>query len=123
MRVTAIVLLFFLGLNALVSGYLFIYEPSGAAIGLNTDYIKHSPFSNFLIPGIFLFTFIGISSCIVAILSIKKTRNYQKYIFLQGLILSSWILIQVGMVRDFNLMHFICLSSGLIQLYIGKKLN
>lgn len=50
MRITIIILLFVTGLNALAAGYGFVADPSGKGLGMTTDYLRFSPFANFLIP-------------------------------------------------------------------------
>jgi len=55
-----IVLLFFIGLSALISGAMLFIAPDGHLVHWSTDQLRGTPFSNYLIPGIILFTFIGI---------------------------------------------------------------
>lgn len=51
-----IILLFIQGVMALLGGYKLIKDPSGSLIGMPITMLAHSPFSNFLIPGIVLFS-------------------------------------------------------------------
>jgi hypothetical protein len=55
-----IFLLVFLGLNAAVAGGTFIVAPDGHLIQMPLSNLKNSPFSNFLVPGILLFLFVGL---------------------------------------------------------------
>ena len=48
-------LLVFNGVGALIGGWLLITQPDGSALKLSLDLLKHTPFHNFLIPGIILF--------------------------------------------------------------------
>jgi len=122
-RIIAVCLLFIIGINAIVAGFLFIVDPSGIIMGLTTDYLKHSPFQSYLIPGIILFMFNGILNVAVGILSIKKAENYSKLILCQGLILLGWISIQVYMVRDINPLHIIMFFSGIILTICSLVIN
>lgn len=122
MRVTVIILLTVTGLNALAAGYGLMVDPTGKGLGMTREYLRFSPFENFLIPGITLFFAVGIVSVIGAILAIKKNRFYPAFTILEGCILTGWILVQVAMVRDFNLLHFIFLMVGLLLIFFGKKL-
>ena len=73
-RVTSFVLII-TSLNALAAGYSFIVDPDGSGLGITMDYLQHSPFRSFLIPGIVLMTCIGIVSIIAATaLFCKKLR-------------------------------------------------
>ena len=49
----------FVGIGALAGGLAAITNPN-APMGVTTEALKNSAFSNFLIPGIILFTIIGI---------------------------------------------------------------
>lgn len=123
MRITIIILLFITGLNALAAGYGFIADPSGRGLGMTTDYLRFSPFDSFLIPGIILFCFIGVFSIITAIIAIKKRGLYPVFTFVEGCILTGWIIVQVILVRDFNWLHFSFLTVGLILIFLGRKLR
>jgi hypothetical protein len=122
-RIISIILLFIIALNALAAGYSFIVDPSGKAIGISTDYIRHSPFDSFLIPGIVLFIANGLLGLVAAIVAIRKGRYYQDLIVLQGLILTAWIIVQIIMVRDFNWMHGTCLLIGYLLIRYGNRLR
>ena len=55
-----IYLLAFLGIGALFGGSVFIISPSGKLIGMPLSMLAHSPFNDFLIPGIILFLVLGV---------------------------------------------------------------
>jgi hypothetical protein len=66
----------FLGIGALGGGALLIISPSGKLLGdLPLSILKHSPFNDFLIPGIILFLVLGLSPCLLAIALIKKPAS------------------------------------------------
>lgn len=122
-RIISISLLLFTGVNAIVAGILFVIDPSGKKIGMSTSYLLHSPFSSFLIPGITLLVVNGLLNIITAILCINKYKYYPVFIIAQGLLLSGWIIIQVMMVKDFNLLHFVMLSIGILLIVNGLFLK
>lgn len=122
-RIIAISLLLFTGINAIVAGLLFIIDPSGARMGMTPAYLEHSPFHSFLVPGIVLLLVNGVFNIIAAGMVIKKSRFHIPAILLQGLLLGGWILIQVLMVRDLNPLHLIMLGIGLALLLCGWLLN
>lgn len=121
-RITAIILLFVIGLNALAAGYGFIVDPSGKGLGMTIDYLAYSPFDDFLIPGITLFFANGVLSMVIAIIAIRKQKLYPKAILLQGIILCVWIIIQVIFIRFFTVLHFVCLTIGLFLIIAGRYL-
>ncbi len=123
MRIASIILLFITGLNALAAGYGFMADRSGRGVGISTGYLQTSPFADFLIPGIVLFGAIGICSVVVAIFALRKAGPYPDLIFMQGFIITGWILIQVLMVRDFNWMHLTVTVVGLLLIFFGRSLR
>jgi len=69
-------LLLFLGIGALAGGTLLILSPSGKWIGnLPISILDRSPFANFLIPGMILFTLIGLAPCLISIALLKKPES------------------------------------------------
>lgn len=73
LRNLLIALLLFLGIGALGGGLMLIISPSGKLLGgIPVSILNHSPFTNFLIPGIVLFVVIGLAPCLVSIALIKK---------------------------------------------------
>lgn len=121
-RIISIGLLLLTAVNALIAGTLFIIDPSGEKMGMSVSYLAHSPFSTFLIPGITLFVVNGIMNIIAAIITIKRLKYFPLFILGQGLLLSAWIIIQVILVKDFNVLHFSMLSVGVLFLLLGSLL-
>jgi hypothetical protein len=75
-------LLLFLGLSAMGGGYFLIISPSGKLLGgLPLSILEHSPFPNFLIPGIILFLILGCFPCLTCLALIKKPTNRYCRIF------------------------------------------
>jgi hypothetical protein len=121
-RIISIGLLLLTAVNALIAGTLFIIDPSGEKMGMSVSYLAHSPFSTFLIPGITLFVVNGIMNIIAAIITIKRLKHFPLFVLIQGLLLSGWIIIQVILVKDFNVLHFSMLSVGVLLMLLGSLL-
>lgn len=68
-------LLLFLGLGAIFGGGVLIVSPTGALLGMPLSLLYYSPFTNFLIPGIILFSVLGIFPIVVTFALIKKPTN------------------------------------------------
>ena len=124
LRITAIVLLFIVSLNALAAGYSFIMEPSGTGLGITTEYLRPSAsFKDYFIPGIVLFAVNGVLSSLIAVLAIIKQKRYPLYFVVQGCIVIGWIAIQLTMVTDFHPFHLIVAIMGAILIAIGSVLK
>ncbi len=66
-------LLSFLGLSAFGGGGALIISPSGKLLGgLPLSILENSPFDNFLIPGIILFSVLGVFPLFIVFALIKK---------------------------------------------------
>jgi hypothetical protein len=122
-RVIAIVVLASVAPGALYAGYSFITDPSGAGMSMNTSYLLHSPFKNYLIPGIVLFIVNGICNIITAIATIKKSKHNSWLIILQGSMLSGWIVVQILMMQDIRILHLLFFSLGIILIKAGINLT
>ncbi|MEO2206617.1 hypothetical protein ABGV42_23160 [Paenibacillus pabuli] len=57
----------FLGIGAIVGGGGLIIDPSGSLLHMPNSLLEHSPFGNFLFPGIILLLVLGIMPIVIAI--------------------------------------------------------
>jgi len=104
----------FVGLGAMGGGMMAILNPQGP-VGMTTDALKNSPFSNFLIPGIILFTVIGLGNIFSAIIFLFKSRfqGYISSVFSWALVI--WIIVQCIMLNTVVSLHVIFFIIGLVQ--------
>jgi hypothetical protein len=61
-----IVLLILLGVGAVPSGVAFMLAPDGSLIQMPLSNLQNTPFPNFFIPGLLLFTLLGVYPLVVA---------------------------------------------------------
>lgn len=111
-----IILLVVNGMGALSAGLGFILEPDGSAVGIPTSALQHSPFKDFLIPGMLLFVFNGLSSLLVLLLVARKHSKAPLFITAQGVILLVWITVQVIMLQAVHWLHVTFFLMGLVFL-------
>lgn len=123
LRIIAIVLLAVVGLNAAVAGILFIAEPSGAAMGMSTGYLKQAPFRSYLIPGIILLMTQGVSALLVMIGILRRYNRAGLLVMAQGALLAGWIVIQMIMVRDMNGLQVAMLLTGMLLMILGGMMH
>lgn len=108
------VLHLFVGIGALMGGLAAITNPQ-EPLGASVEYLKNSPFTNYLIPGIILFTVIGIGN-IVSAFTFRFKSKFQGYIssvFSWALVI--WIVVQCIMLNDVVALHVIFFIIGLIE--------
>jgi hypothetical protein len=106
----------------LFGGSAAIYSPSGSAVGISVEALKNGPFTDFFIPGVFLFVVLGLGN-LAAFITGKKNNKNQAYISGSlGVILCLWIAIQCYMLYTINPLHVIFFVIGIIQILLAKKL-
>ena len=74
-RNVLIFLLAFLGLGAILGGAVLIISPSGRLLGMPLSMLKNSPFNSFLLPGLIVFTVLGIVPIALSVVLVKKPVN------------------------------------------------
>ena len=121
-KIIAILLLLFNGVGAIYGGGNLILHPDGSSLGITIEWLRYSPFNDFLIPGIVLFLVNGILSFVVIIFILINFRHYRMLVIAEGVLLSGWIVIQMLLLRTVNNLHIIMGSTGLLLIIIGKLL-
>ncbi|MEK6266862.1 MAG: hypothetical protein N2B06_19155 [Clostridium sp.] len=104
----------FVGIGAMMGGLAAITNPL-KPLGIPIEILKNSPFNNFIIPGIILFTIIGLGNVISAyMLHFKsKIQGYISSIFSWALVI--WIIVQCIMLNTVEFLHILFFTIGLIQ--------
>jgi hypothetical protein len=123
LRITAMTLLIILGLTAMLGGWGLIDEPSGSNLTFTTDMLEKTPFRNFLIPGIILFTLVGVLSLVIAGLVYYKVKNHPWYIIFEGVFLTGWLTVEVLLGFFFAYLHFPYYAIGFLLIIIGFLLK
>jgi hypothetical protein len=121
-KVPRFIILFLLilnGLGAIFAGYCFIREPNGLLIGMDKSILVHSPFKDFLIPGLILFVFNGLTSLIVLWQLLRNATYLGYFLFIQGCLSCGWIIVQMIMLRSFNILQIIFGLIGFVFFATG----
>ncbi|SDW07410.1 hypothetical protein SAMN05421781_0352 [Marinococcus luteus] len=117
-----------LGIGALAGGGVLIISPDGSMSSMPLEILRNTPFNNFLIPGIILFTCLGVLPVVTAIflasekslrvsgkLSLYKEAhgawNSSLYI---GFILIGWITVQMYLIEEVVFLHVFYILLGLL---------
>jgi hypothetical protein len=123
LNIAASVILVLNAIAALYGGRNLIIHPDGSGMQMSLDWLKHTPFHNFLIPGIILFIANGLFSIFVLIALRLKLRLFPWFIMAQGAILLGWISIQVLMIQIINLHHIVFWSFAIALIIMGWLLR
>jgi hypothetical protein len=90
-----VVLEVFLGLGALFGGGAFILAPDGHLLGMPVSLLAGSPFSSYLVPGIVLFTFVGVAPLLAAAMTLRRQPIAPIAAIAVGLTLIGWVSVEM----------------------------
>jgi hypothetical protein len=85
----------FLGLGALFGGGAFILAPDGHLLGVPTKLLAGSPFSSYLVPGIILFTLVGVAPLLAAAITVRRQALAPMAAVGVGLTLIGWVSVEM----------------------------
>jgi hypothetical protein len=74
-RIILLILLGFLGLGAIGGGGAMIISPTGEQLRMPLSMLEKSPFNSFFIPGIVLFSVLGLIPLLLTIALLKKPES------------------------------------------------
>lgn len=112
------ILLALLALNAFGGGY---YGMAGAK-GVPKEWLIGSPFSNYFIPGLFLFLFVGGSAFIASIAVFSRSPKAGKIAYISAVIVLLWLLVQVMFIGFVSWLQPTTAVAALIILFLTSKL-
>jgi hypothetical protein len=91
----ALVLEIFLGVGALFGGIQFILAPDGHLLGVPLRMLAGTPFHSFLVPGLLLFTFVGVGPMVAAAITARRGAVGPLAALAVGLTLMGWITVEM----------------------------
>ena len=102
----------FVGIGAVVGGLAAIINPQ-APLGMPVEQLINSPFNNYLIPGIILFTIIGLGNILSAFMFKSRFQGYISSVFSWALVI--FIIVQCIMLNTVHFLHIIYFIIGLVE--------
>jgi hypothetical protein len=108
----------FVGIGGIAGGLPTILNPQ-EPLGAPVELLKNSPFENFLIPGIILFSIIGIGNIISALTIYFKFKfhGYISSVFSWALVI--WIVVQCIMINTVHFAHILFFIIGLVEVVLS----
>ena len=91
-----------LGIGAVGGGSLFILAPDGHLMGLPLKMLTGTPFRSFLVPGLLLFTFVGVAPMVAAAITARRLAIGPLAALAGGVTLMSWVTVEMGMFAGFT---------------------
>lgn len=128
-----LVLLAFLGLGAIGGGGALIVSPTGKLIGMPLTMLENSPFNNFFVPGIILFSILGIAPIILIFFLLKRTENKLAekinfftdmhwswtYIIYTAFALIIWIQVEMILLRAVHWAHTLYMFLAVAIIFVA----
>lgn len=125
-------LVFIQMISALPAGWSLVTDPTGVGLGIPLDILQHTPFSNFMWPGLFLFIFLGLFPALIFYGMVKRPifkkleklnlyKDYHwswTYSYYLGVILILWINMQLFFIREFFILQFVYSMLGILIIFI-----
>lgn len=110
---------FALGITAFVSGGVMLVDPTGATMGLEVEWLEGTPFQDYFLPGLVLFSALGIGSFIVSYgVARRKPWAWWTAIGL-GFALVGWIVTQVLLLRMYHVLQLIYGTLGFLLILLA----
>jgi hypothetical protein len=91
----AMVLETLLGIGALFGGGQFILAPDGHLLGLPLKMLAGTPFNSFLVPGLLLFTCVGVAPIAAAAITARRPAIVPLAALAVGVTLMGWITVEM----------------------------
>jgi hypothetical protein len=102
-------ILLVIAINAFGGG---VYGMAGAR-GLPLIWLNGSPFRSYFVPSLFLFSIVGISCFLSSTLLFRNSAYSKKSAMSSGILLVSWIVIQVWMIGYVSWLQPVIFVSGI----------
>lgn len=124
-------------ISAIPSGWAMITDPSGTNLGIPIDILELSPFPDFLIPGLFLFIFLGLLPVLIlygliTMKDLKWTRPINLYknqhwsltfAYYLGLLLVLWINMQLLFIQKYFFLQVVFSLLGIAIVFLTHLPN
>jgi hypothetical protein len=102
-----------LALTAIPAGLMMILDPAeGGSLGLSTEWLEGSPFSDYLVPGLFLAGVIGVGSLTAATLLLGRWLYAGEASLLMGVLLTTWVVVQASIIPFNWVFHPVFFALG-----------
>jgi hypothetical protein len=113
-----------LGVGALFGGGQFIIAPDGHLLGMTVKSLAATPFHSFLIPGILLFTFVGVGPFVAAALTARRQAVAPLAAVAVGLTLLVWVTVEMVMLAGFVSLlwaFYVALGTAIVALGVAWR--
>ncbi len=116
MRGSLATLCLFAGITSICGGTELALAPDGSTLGLPLSILGHSPFSNFLVPGLLLAGVVGVINTLAGILVLARKRSAGGAALVGGVAMFTWIVVEMVLLRSFHWLHavYLVLAAAIV---------
>jgi len=111
-----------IAISALPSGLLMMIFPEGPMTSMPISMLKGSPFANFFLPGLILFSVIGLGHAIAGVMTFRRRRLCGAAGAVMGLGLMIWIFVQVSMIGGGHWLQYLYFALGTAEVSLAVLL-
>ncbi len=101
-----------IGLSAAPSGIFLMIFPDGSKLKMPLSILDRSPFSSFFLPGLILFSVIGLGHAAAAAMTFRRRRLRAPAGAVMGLGLMIWIFVQVSIIGGGHWLQYLYFFLG-----------
>jgi hypothetical protein len=123
MKQLVLLFLAFIALTAFIGGAMLISSPDGHTMHLSLNLLYPGPLKDYSIPGYILFFVVGGSSFFAFMSIIRHNAKAYLFSFTAGLIIITWIGIQIILIRTFYFLQAFYLALGVFILWYAKSVR
>ena len=120
-RAAALVLCLFAGISAVFGGAVLVASPSGGILNMPVTMLAHSPFRDFLGPGVLLFALVGVLSLYAGWQIAVRGPYAPLWSFAAGASMTIWIVTEALMLRGVHWLQLGYLVVGLATIYVSMR--
>jgi len=112
----------FIGVTAAAGGFGLVSDPSGVKMNVSLEWLNHSPFVNYFIPGLVLLMVNGVANILAAITTFLRHKHAADLAVALGIFLILYMTIEIWFIGLRNLSQILYVILGGTESAIGFKL-
>ena len=112
-----------MALTAGAGGVGMLGDPTGGNMGFSSEQLNGTPFSDYMIPGLFLLLVIGVGHLLGGIVTFTRYRYAGEIAMFLGVLLIIWIVVQVMLLGLASILQPAYFLFGVVEILLGRRLR
>lgn len=123
MKSLLILMVIFTSVTAILGGLLLVGNPDGSLVGMPTDLLAGSMFTDYVFPGVILITTAGLFNAIAAIFLLLDKPKQMHWTIAAGVMITGWIVVQMLMLQTLLWIQLLYLGIGVSTILLSMQLR